>query len=158
MERTPLPKGTIVGGYEITEYISEGGSCLVYSVKDKNGKVFVLKEYYPLRWDRGNKEFETDFVREGLLLKSKKDDKSEKSDSVFDSEIEFLNKISFTEYNGKINNELGAFRASKLTKLEADFSGTHARYMIIETAAGKILREHFEKKKKLFCISNQFLN
>ena len=148
LERTPLPNGTIVEGYEITEYISEGGSCLVYSVKDKNGKVFVLKEYYPLRWDLGNKEFETDFVREGLLLKSKKDDKSEKSNSVFDSEIEFLNKISFTEYNGKINNELGAFRASKLTKPEAGFSGTHARYMVIETAAGKILREHFEKKEE----------
>ena len=73
MARNCLPNGTIVGGYEIIKPLSEGGSCLVYSVKNKEGKYFVLKEYYPKRWNRTEKEFETDFIREGLILKSKKE-------------------------------------------------------------------------------------
>jgi len=150
MVRSCLPNGTVVGGYEIIEKLSEGGSCLAYFVKDKSGKIFAVKEYYPKRWNRSKEEFETDFFREGLILKSNPGKKinAEKADLLFDSEIEFLNKISFSEYDGKINNELGAFRAYKLDDLGTDFSGTLARYMIIETAAGEPLKKHFEKKER----------
>lgn len=46
-QNVPLPVGWLVEGYRIRALVARGGFSFVYLVKDREGRSFALKEYYP---------------------------------------------------------------------------------------------------------------
>jgi len=46
-QNVPLPVGWLVEGYRIRALVARGGFSFVYLVKDREGRSFALKEYFP---------------------------------------------------------------------------------------------------------------